>query len=167
MIQKLSLVELNSMLHVINDASGAYKGIIPDDRWKDPYMSAVELKEEIKSGVQFYGWIEGELLLGVMGIQPIDNVTLIRHAYVLSDHQRRGIGEKLLAYLMSLTQTSEILVGTWEAASWAIRFYQKHGFALVSREESERLLCKYWSIPKRQIETSVVLEFRKEDSLHA
>ena len=153
------------MLHVINDASGAYKGIIPDDRWKDPYMSASELGEEIKSGVQFYGWIEGELLLGVMGIQPLDNVTLIRHAYVLADHQRRGIGEKLLAYLMSLTQTSEILVGTWEAASWAIRFYQKHGFALVSREESERLLCKYWSIPRRQIETSVVLAFRKEDAL--
>lgn len=165
MIQKLSLVEPNPLLHVINDASGAYKGIIPDDRWKDPYMSAAELREEIKSGVQFYGWIEGELLLGVMGIQPIDNVTLIRHAYVLSDHQRRGIGEKLLAYLMSLTQTSEILVGTWEAASWAIRFYEKHGFALVTREESERLLCKYWSIPRRQIETSLVLAFRKEDAL--
>ena len=165
MIQKLSLVELNSMLHVINDASGVYRGIIPDDRWKDPSMSASELEEEIKSGVQFYGWIECELLLGVMGIQPLDNVTLIRHAYVLPEHQRRGIGEKLLDHLMRLSPTSEILVGTWEAASWAIRFYEKHGFALVTREESERLLCKYWSIPRRQIETSVVLAFRKEDIL--
>ena len=125
-------------------------------------MSAEELREEIESGVEFYGWVEDNVLVAVMGIQPINDVTLIRHAYVLTNRQRRGIGEKLLRHLLSLARTVEVLVGTWEAAYWAIRFYEKHGFRLVTREEKDRLLRKYWNIPERQIETSVVLELKKE-----
>ena len=124
-------------------------------------MSAEELRKEIESGVEFYGWLEENVLVGVMGIQLVNDVTLIRHAYVLRDHQRRGIGENLLDYLVSLARTCEVLVGTWEAAHWAIRFYEKHGFKLVSKEEKDRLLRKYWNIPERQIETSVVLKLEK------
>jgi len=149
-------------LHVVNDAAEAYRGVIPEDRWKKPYMSAEELREEIESGVEFYGWMEDNVLVAVMGIQLVNDVTLIRHAYVLTNRQRRGIGEKLLKYLLSLARNSEVLVGTWEAAYWAIRFYEKHGFRLVTREEKDRLLREYWNIPERQIETSVVLELKKE-----
>ena len=165
MICRLSCVELSSILHVVNNAAEAYRGVIPEDRWKEPYMSTAQLREEIERGVQFYGWIEGKSLIGVMGIQPVNDITLIRHAYVLTNQQRRGIGEKLLNHLLHLAQTSEILVGTWEAAWWAISFYQKHGFTLASREESDRLLRKYWNIPERQVETSVVLKFKKEKTL--
>ncbi|HUT16798.1 MAG TPA: GNAT family N-acetyltransferase [Acidobacteriota bacterium] len=154
--------EFNSILHVVNDAAEAYRGVIPEDKWKEPYMSAKELRGEIESGVEFYGWMEDNVLVAVMGIQPVNDVTLIRHAYVLTNRQRRGMGKKLLKYLLSLARTSEVLVGTWEAAYWAIRFYEKHGFRLVSREEKDRLLRKYWNIPERQIETSVVLELKKE-----
>ena len=162
MISKLQRAESKSILHVVNDAAEAYRGVIPEDRWKEPYMSANKLREEIKSGVEFYGYIEDNVLVAVMGIQRVNNVTLIRHAYVLTNRQRRGIGEKLLRHLLSLARTSEVLVGTWEAAYWAIRFYEKHGFRLVTREEKDRLLRKYWNIPARQIETSVVLELKKE-----
>jgi len=151
-----------SILHVVNDAAEAYKGIIPEDRWKEPYMSDEELRGEIESGVEFYGWVEDDVLVAVMGIQLVNDVTLVRHAYVLTNRQRRGIGEKLFNHLTSLARTSEVLVGTWEAAYWAIRFYEKHGFKLVSREEKDRLLRKYWDIPERQVETSVVLELKKE-----
>ena len=161
MIRKLSCTEFGSILRVINNAAEAYRGVIPKDRWKEPYMSTTELREEVESGVQFYGWTEHKLLLGVMGFQPVNNITLIRHAYVLANQQRRGIGEKLLNHLLSLAKTSEILVGTWKAAWWAICFYQKHGFALVSREEGHKLLRKYWDIPERQVETSAVLAFKK------
>jgi len=154
--------EFNSILHVVNDAAEAYRGVIPEDKWKEPYMSAKELRGEIESGVEFYGWMEDNVLVAVMGIQPVNDVTLIRHAYVLTNRQRRGMGKKLLKYLLSLARTSEGLVGTWEAAYWAIRFYEKHGFRLVSREEKDRLLREYWNIPERQIETSVVLELKKE-----
>ena len=126
-------------------------------------MSAEELREEIESGVEFYGWVDYGILVAVMGIQPVNDVTLIRHAYVLTSRQRRGIGEKLLKHLLGLARTSEVLVGTWETAYWAISFYEKHGFRLVSSEEKDRLLRKYWDIPERQIETSVVLKFRKEN----
>jgi GNAT superfamily N-acetyltransferase len=146
----------------VNDAAEAYRGVVPEDRWKEPYMSAEELLEEIGSGVEFYGWMENGALVAVMGIQRVNDVTLIRHAYVLTNRQRRGIGEKLLRNLLSLARTVEVLVGTWEAAYWAIRFYEKHGFRLVSREEKDRLLREYWNIPERQIETSVVLELKKE-----
>lgn len=161
MIRKLSCAEFGAILHVINDAAEAYRGVIPEDRWKEPYMSTKELKEEVESGVQFYGWIKDQSLLGVMGIQSVNDICLIRHAYVLANQQRRGIGEKLLNHLLDLAKTSEILVGTWKAAWWAISFYQKHGFALVSREEGLRLLRKYWNIPERQVETSTVLALKK------
>ena len=161
MICRLSPSEFDSMLNVINDAAQAYKGVIPEDRWKEPYMPTEELRKEIESGVEFYGWKEDNVLVAVMGIQLVNDVTLIRHAYVLTDHQRRGIGENLLKYLLSLARTSEVLVGTWEAAYWAVRFYEKHGFRLVSKEEKDRLLRKYWNIPERQIETSVVLKLKE------
>jgi GNAT superfamily N-acetyltransferase len=162
MIRKLQPAEFNSLLHVVNDAAEAYRGVIPEDRWEEPYMSAEELREEIESGVEFYGWMENSVLMAVMGIQRVNDVTLIRHAYVLTNRQRRGIGENLLRHLLSLARTSEVLVGTWEATYWAIRFYEKHCFRLVTREEKDRLLRKYWNIPERQIETSVVLELQKE-----
>ena len=162
MIRELSHFDFDSILGVINDAAEAYRGVIPDDRWKEPYMSADELRKEIEDGVRFYGWVEDDALLGVTGIQPVKDTTLIRHSYVLTTHQRKGIGGKLLNHLVSLAETPEILVGTWEDATWAIRFYEKHGFRLVSAEEKDRLLREYWNIPDRQIETSVVLRFKKE-----
>jgi GNAT superfamily N-acetyltransferase len=163
MIHKLQPSVITPILNIVNEAAEAYKGIIPEDRWKEPYMSNEELREEIASGVKFYGWIENDILVAVMGIQLVNDVTLIRHAYVLSSHQRRGIGEKLLRHLLKMVRTSEVLVGTWEAAYWAIRFYEKHGFKLVTKKETDQLLLKYWNIPKRQIETSVVLRFDKEN----
>jgi len=161
MIRKLLPSDFDSILKVVNDAALAYRGVIPDDRWKEPYMSDEELKREIEAGVVFYGWVEDNALLGVMGVQSVKDTTLIRHSYVLTKHQRKGIGGKLLKHLMSLVETSEILVGTWANATWAIRFYEKHGFKLVSLEEKDRLLRKYWKIPERQIETSVVLRFKR------
>ena len=157
MIRSLVDSDFEAVLQVINDAAHAYKGIIPDDRWKEPYMSSVELKEEIESGVRFFGWKEGEHLLGVTGIQAIKDVTLLRHAYVLPGFQRKGIGTRLLKYLLGLANTREILVGTWVDATWAVRFYEKHGFKLMSSREKDTLLRTYWKIPDRQIETSVVL----------
>jgi GNAT superfamily N-acetyltransferase len=156
MIRSLLPSDFDAILEVINDAAQAYKGMIPDDRCKEPYMSAEELRKEIEAGVRFFGWMEGERLLGVAGIQAKDT-TLIRHAYVIPAFQRKGIGAKLLEYLMGMSRTDEVLVGTWADATWAIRFYEKHGFELVSQSEKDRLLRAYWSIPDRQIETSVVL----------
>jgi len=124
-------------------------------------MSAEELKEGIEAGVRFFGWIEDDRLLGVAGIQPVKDTTLIRHTYVLTKWQRKGIGSTLLEHLMSLAKTPEILVGTWADATWAIRFYEKHSFKLVSPEEKDRLLRTYWNISHRQIETSVVLKLPK------
>ena len=157
MIRSLLPLDFDAILEVINDAAQAYKGVIPDDRCKEPYMSAEELRKEIEAGVQFFGWMEGERLLGVAGIQALKDTTLIRHAYVLPAFQRRGHGTRLLKYLMGLVGTREVLVGTWADATWAIRFYEKHGFELVSQSEKDRLLRAYWRIPERQIETSVVL----------
>jgi GNAT superfamily N-acetyltransferase len=158
MIRSLLPSDFDAILKVINDAAQAYQGVIPDDRWKEPYMSAEELKEEIEAGVQFFGWVEGGHLLGVAGIQTLKDITLIRHAYVLPGCQRKEIGTRLLEYLIGLVKTPEVLVGTWADAKWAIRFYQKHGFKLVSSREKDRLLRIYWNIPERQIETSVVLK---------
>ena len=160
MIQKLTNSDFQTILNIVNDAAIAYKGKIPADRWKEPYMPTRELEEEIQRGVQFYGWTENEIVIAVMGIQQIGDVTLIRHAYTLTSHQRKGFGEKLLNYLLSLAQTRKILVGTWASAPWAIGFYEKHGFRLVSTEEKNNLLHKYWNIPERQVETSVVLELK-------
>ena len=161
MIRSLLPSDFDAILKVINDAAQAYKGVIPSDRWKEPYMSAKELKEEIEAGIRFFGWVEGDHLLGVAGIQPVKHTTLIRHTYVATKCQRKGIGSRLLEHLLSLAKTPEILVGTWADATRAIRFYEKHGFNLVSPEEKDRLLRTYWNIPDRQIETSVVLKFTK------
>jgi GNAT superfamily N-acetyltransferase len=161
MIRSLSSSDVDIIFKVVNDAAKAYKGIIPADRWKEPYMPMDELKEELEAGVRFFGWQEKDILIAVMGFQPVKDTTLIRHAYVITKYQRRGIGRKLLSYLMSLAKTPEVLVGTWEDATWAIRFYEKHGFKLVSPKEKDRLLRAYWNIPERQIETSVVLKFSR------
>ena len=158
MIRSLAPSDFGAILKVINDAAQAYKGVIPGDRWQEPYMSAKELKEEIEAGIRFFGWVEDGHLLGVAGIQALKDTTLIRHAYVLTKYQRRGIGTGLIKYLVGLAEAPEILVGTWADATWAIRFYEKHGFKLVSPKEKDRLLRKYWNIPERQIETSVVLK---------
>jgi len=158
---------IQTLLKIINDSASAYKGIIPEDRWKEPYMPENELIEEIKAGVKFFGWKEGEKVVGVMGVQPVKDTTLIRHSYVLPTHQKKGIGGKLLAYLVQLVETPEILVGTWADATWAIRFYEKHGFTLVTPKEKDQLLSTYWNIPKRQVETSVVLRWRKDQRIRS
>ena len=124
MIRNLSASDFDTLLYIINDGARAYKGVIPADRWNEPYMPAEELEDELEAGVRFFGWEEGGTLLGVMGIQPVEDITLIRHAYVCTEHQRRGIGSRLLDHLLQLAQTSEILVGTWADATWAIRFYE-------------------------------------------
>ncbi len=144
------------MCAIINDAAKAYRGVIPPDRWHDPYMPHEELTGEIQQGVAFWGYEENGRLLGVMGRQPVKDVTLIRHAYVTSARRGEGIGGKLLQHLLERT-AGPILVGTWAAAEWAIRFYEKHGFRQVSQAEKDRLLRTYWSISERQVETSVVL----------
>jgi N-acetylglutamate synthase-like GNAT family acetyltransferase len=156
MIRKCKDSDLNTIFEIINDAARAYKGVIPQDRWHEPYMSHAELRAQIDDGVVFWGLERDGQLLGVMGIQDKGDVTLIRHAYVLAKAQNRGIGKKLLQHLQSMTE-KPILIGTWAAASWAVSFYQKNGYKLVSEKEKNRLLRKYWSIPERQVETSVVL----------
>lgn len=149
--------ERDAILRIVNLAAEAYRGVIPDDRWRDPYMPASELDEEIMAGVAFWGYSEpdGELL-GVMGIQTVRDVDLIRHAYVMPGRQRGGVGSELLEHLVGLS-TQRMLVGTWSAAEWAVRFYRRHGFELVTPEQKTALLRAYWTIPERQIETSVVL----------
>jgi len=152
--------DIEIIYEIINDAAQAYRGIIPTDRWKKPYMSKDELRHEIDEGVTFWGYIENGELLGVMGMQDIEDVTLMRHAYVRTARRSQGIGGRLLSELLKKTRRP-ILIGTWAAAVWAVRFYEAHGFCLVSPEEKDRLLKRYWSIPERQIETSVVLAERR------
>lgn len=144
------------MLAIVNAAAEAYRGVIPTDRWHEPYMEASELDGEIAAGVVFWGYEADGVLIGVMGIQPVDDVDLIRHAYVQPGSQKRGVGGALLEHLRGLTQR-RILVGTWAAAEWAISFYRRHGFEQVSPARKTELLQAYWDIPDRQIETSVVL----------
>ena len=156
MIRQCTKEDIETIYAIINDAAQAYQDIIPADRWHAPYMSRQELQHEIDAGVRFWGYEENGELMGAMGIQDVQDVTLIRHAYVRTTQRRKGIGGKLLAHLRTLTDRP-ILIGTWAAASWAIRFYEKHGFRLVSEEEKICLLKTYWSIPERQVETSVVL----------
>ena len=141
---------------VVNEAAQAYRGVIPADCWHEPYMTRSEVMAEITAGVKFQGWDEAGTLIGVMGLQKVRHVTLIRHAYVRTAHQGRGIGGALLTAL-AREVVGPLLVGTWAAAEWAIRFYQRHGFRMVSTTEKDRLLSTYWSIPPRQQETSVVL----------
>ena len=156
MIRRCLDGDFEAIYLIVNDAAEAYRKAIPKDRWKDPYMSRDEFRREISEGVMFWGYEEDGRLLGVMGIQDVEDVSLVRHAYVCTSRQREGIGTRLLSHLRSQA-TRPFLVGTWADAIWAIRFYEEHGFRLVSAEEKDRLLTKYWSIPERQIETSVVL----------
>ena len=155
MIRALTDADLAEALAIVNAAAEAYRGIIPPDRWKEPYMPESELAAEIAAGIAFSGWDDGTLQ-GVMGVQPVDDVILIRHAYVRPERQGSGIGTALLAALCR-DADRPILIGTWAAATWAIGFYQARGFALVTEAEKARLLRRYWTIPDRQIETSVVL----------
>lgn len=156
MIVKCDENDFNDIYEIINDASIAYKGVIPDDRWQEPYMPELQLKSQIAEGVEFWGYKDGERLIGVMGIQYKGDVTLIRHAYVRTSERSKGIGAQLLAHLNSMA-TTPVLIGTWANAKWAISFYLKNGFRLLQRTEIDILLLKYWTIPSRQIETSVVL----------
>jgi len=156
MIRECTERDFEGIYSIINEAAQVYEGVIPADRFKKPYMSREELRHEIDKGVSFWGFEENGELAGIMGIQPVRDVTLIRHAYVRPDMQRKGIGAMLLSHLRGLTATP-ILIGTWADAFWAIRFYEGHGFRKVDVEEKNRLLKTYWSIPERQVETSVVL----------
>ncbi len=165
MICKLSNADFQVICNIVNEAATAYQGKIPVDCCKEPYMPPAELREEIESGVQFYGNVQDGAIVAVMGIQSVGDVTLIRHAYTLTSHQRKGYGEKLLTHLLNLAQTERILVGTWIDAPWAIRFYQNHGFKLHSRGETDKLLKKYWKIPPRQIDTSIVLEYQRQNHM--
>jgi N-acetylglutamate synthase-like GNAT family acetyltransferase len=158
MITTLAEGDFDAIFRVINDAAVAYKNVIPPDCWKEPYMPKEELRFEIDDGVQFYGIKENGALVAVMGIQPVKDVTLIRHAYVLTSQQRKGYGENLFKYLIGLAQTPIVLVGTWKAAYWAVNFYVKQGFKEVSEEEKNKLLHTYWNISERQVETSTVLK---------
>jgi N-acetylglutamate synthase-like GNAT family acetyltransferase len=160
MIRRCDAEDLDNILTIINDAAQAYKDVIPADCWKEPYMSREYLQHEISAGVQFWGYEEDGKLAGVMGVQDVQDVTLIRHAYVRTTQRNHGIGGRLLTHLQTKI-TRPALVGTWAAAVWAIRFYERYGFKLVSLEEKELLLRKYWSIPERQTETSVVLADRR------
>ncbi|HVY06525.1 MAG TPA: GNAT family N-acetyltransferase [Burkholderiales bacterium] len=149
--------DVPTILEIVNDAARAYKGVIPDDAWHEPYMPMVELQSEIAGGVHFYGYQVDERLVGVMGIQQVKDVSLIRHAYTRTALRGTGIGRSLLEHLMRLTERP-VLIGTWKAADWAIRFYEKNGFTLVeSEKEKDRLLREYWSVSGRQTALSVVL----------
>lgn len=156
MIRRCTDGDFTQVHAIINDGAQAYRGVIPQDCWKEPYMPVEELHQQIGEGVAFSGYEENGTLTGVMGIQPVQDVTLIRHAYVRSTSQKQGIGAKLLNHLLAQAKTP-VLIGTWADARWAIRFYEKHGFRVVSPQQKDQLLRKYWIIPQRQIETSVVL----------
>ena len=156
MINKCEREDFSQIYEIINDASIAYKGIIPADRWHEPYMPKAELEKQIGESVEFWKYSEGEKTLGVMGIQFKEDVTLIRHAYVRTNERNKGIGTQLLNHLVEIS-TTPVLIGTWADAKWAIDFYIKHGFKLLEENEKNRLLFKYWSVPVRQVETSVVL----------
>jgi GNAT superfamily N-acetyltransferase len=154
--------EHTTVLEIVNAAAEAYRGAIPEDCWHEPYMPLGELEREIAAGVTFWGYEADGALVGVMGIQPVRDVDLIRHAYVLPASQRHGVGGALLEHLRRLS-ARPMLVGTWAAADWAIRFYYRHGFELTSPERKIALLKAYWTVPDRQIETSVVLADRSLD----
>ena len=158
MIKEYKKKDTTKILHVINDASLRYKGIIPNNCWHVPYMSEQELIDEFSDGVCMYGYYQNNKLIGVIGIQKVKDVMLIRHAYTLTSYQSKGTGSALLEYLLKKNQNSRLLVGTWKNAAWAIRFYEKFGFILHAKDQSTLLLKKYWKIPSKQIKNSVVLE---------
>jgi len=157
--------DFEAMYEIINDAAQAYEGVIPADRYHEPYMPREQLRREIDDGVVFWGYREDGELVGIMGIQDVRDVTLIRHAYVRTSRRSQGIGGKLLTFLMGRT-SRPTLIGTWAAADWAVRFYEKHGFVLVTPQEKDRLLGRYWKIPARQVQTSAVLADRRWLDLH-
>ena len=146
------------ILNVVNDASERYRNVIPDDCWKEPYMPKNELLDVFEEGVKMFGYVQNDKLISVMGFQEIMDVVLIRHAYTLTEYQGKGAGSTLLKYLLDKNKGSRLLVGTWRDAKWAIKFYEKFGFVLHEKKESNSLLEKYWNIPTKQIEHSVVLE---------
>ena len=158
MIKEYTKKDISEILHVINDASLRYKGIIPDSCWHEPYMSEQKLIDEFSDGVRVYGFHHNNKLIGVIGIQKVKDVILIRHAYTLTSYQGKGTGSSLLEYLLKKNQNSRLLVGTWRNATWAIKFYEKFGFILHTKEKATLLLKKYWKIPSKQIKNSVVLE---------
>ena len=158
MIAEYSKKELSSILYVINDAAKKYKGVIPDDCWNEPYMSEQKLVNEFTAGVRMFGYNQNKKLVGVMGIQKLTDVTLIRHAYTLTAYQGRGVGKSLLNFLLEINQNNLLLVGTWQDATWAIRFYEKFGFVLQENNKKNQLLKKYWNISSKQIKKSVVLK---------
>ena len=158
MISEYTKNDLLPILNVINNAALKYKGVIPDSCWKEPYMPKQDLINEFDNGVRMFGYDKDNKLVGVMGIQEVENVTLIRHAYTFSDYQGMGVGKSLLQYLFKINRSSSLLVGTWKDATWAIRFYMKNDFVLHTRKQTNRLLERYWKVPLKQMENSVVLE---------
>ena len=158
MIIEYTKSDNSKILYVINDAAAKYKGVIPDNCWHEPYMSDRELLNEFKDGVRMFGHLHNNQLIGVIGYQEIKDVVLIRHAYTLTTYQGKGTGSALLEFLLNKNQNSRLLIGTWKNAKWAIRFYEKFGFVLHAKDKSALLLKKYWNIPSKQIENSVVLE---------
>ena len=158
MISEYKKTDASKILQIINEASLKYKGVIPDNCWNEPYMSEQELINEFNDGVRMYGYHHNNILIGVIGVQEVKDVILIRHAYTLSSHQGKGVGSALLEYLLKKNKNSRLLVGTWKNATWAIQFYKKFDFILHTKEETALLLKKYWKIPTKQIENSVVLE---------
>ena len=158
MISEYTKSDIFKILHVINDASLKYKGVIPDNCWQEPYMSEQELIDEFNNKVHMFGYHKNNKLIGVIGVQEVKDVILIRHAYTLSLYQGKGVGSALLEYLLKKNKNSRLLVGTWKNATWAIQFYKKFDFILHTKEETTLLLKKYWNIPTKQIENSVVLE---------
>jgi GNAT superfamily N-acetyltransferase len=157
MLLTLDVADADEICLVVNDAAAAYRGVIPADCWKEPYMPLEEVHEEIAAGVVFWGDRRGGRLAGVMGLQEVLDVALIRHAYTRTSEQGAGVGSALLEHLRQQTDLP-LLVGTWKAAAWAVRFYERRGFRLVSDEEKARLLRRYWTVPERQIAESVVLQ---------
>ena len=158
MISEYKKTDTSKILHIINEASLKYKGVIPDNCWNEPYMSEQELIGEFNDGVHMYGYHHNNILIGVIGVQEVKDVILIRHAYTLSSHQGKGVGSALLEYLLKKNKNSRLLVGTWKNATWAIQFYKKFDFILHTKDETALLLKKYWKIQTKQIENSVVLE---------
>ncbi|HME52138.1 MAG TPA: GNAT family N-acetyltransferase [Candidatus Lokiarchaeia archaeon] len=156
MIRECTVADFDAIYDIINDAAIAYKNHIPADCWHEPYMSREHLQEEIDAGITFHCYEEDGELIGVMGIQDVKDVTLFRHAYVRTARRNQGIGGQLLSHLAALA-AKPVMIGTWKAATWAIGFYEEHGFTLVDERTKNKLLKKYWTIPARQIETSVVL----------
>ena len=158
MISEYTKSNASKILHIINQASLRYKGVIPNDCWHEPYMSKNELIDEFNDGVRMYGYHDRNKLIGVIGIQKVKDVLLIRHAYTLTSYQNKGAGSSMIEYLLKKNQNSRLLIGTWKNAEWAIRFYEKFGFIMHAKEQSNLLLKKYWKISSKQIKNSVVLE---------